>query len=261
MIEPIRAERMGKQKLATRNDIAGGRRKIRGCHPFAIVDLGIVTDRPDCLKPLRAQGLGVDRIIVIVDESNLGAHHTLAGVLLQFGKALLKAQGKVVVVRIEDTDDITVFGRERHGTVDSVVRARVFLNDQLNAAIGKGANHLHRVVIGSIVNDEDTIRRARLAEHGLQPLGYVALVIVARNDDGEFHGLVMRCTQRRTASMKASMGSGWRNLDRANATMPSLTDSGKSDHIRCLDVSSKTLIGDGHHREIRQDSLQNAAPQ
>ena len=54
VIESIGTKGMGQQELTARDDIAGGRREVGGCHPLAEVDVGIITDRPDCLKPSRS---------------------------------------------------------------------------------------------------------------------------------------------------------------------------------------------------------------
>ena len=185
VVEAIGAKRVGCEVLRAGDDVGGGRGEVRLAEPAGEVGARAVANRPDRVEPLHARVARVERAIVLVDDVDAGAEDGLLRVLLEPRQAFLEAVEHVVVVGVEDADEVAVRGGQGDAAADGRVRAGVGLRAELDLAARRVAlEDLHRAVRGAVVDDDDALGRARLAEAGIDRLLDVLLVVVAGDDDG-----------------------------------------------------------------------------
>jgi hypothetical protein len=100
-------------------------------------------------------------------------------------EAGFEAAWQVEVVGVEDADPVAILGGELDQFVDGVVSAAVLPAAHLHAAGLEGLHHREGVVLGAVVNDDDAVWGAALAEDGLQALRDESGVVINWDDDGE----------------------------------------------------------------------------
>ena len=100
----------------------------------------------------------------------------------------------VAIVGIEDADEIAI-RRQLKPASQSGMRALILLHDKVDARIFNRPNDFDGVVLGSIVDDDQLLRRQILLQNRLDRLSYIPRVVIG----GDYTGYLQVPFHRRVS--------------------------------------------------------------
>jgi hypothetical protein len=126
-----------------------------------------------------------DRSTGFIDQPDPGTNQLHAGMSIEIGGATGKSFRMITIIGIEHTDEIAIFG-QLEAAGKGRMRPLVLLYDKMDPRIIDGANYFDGIILGTIVDNHQSLRWKRLSDNGSDGLSDVNSVIVRRDDAGDF---------------------------------------------------------------------------
>ena len=164
--------------------VAGGFRKISVAQSGGqIRSLGKVG--PNTIDAALSAVTRSDRLPGFIDHSDPSTKELGARMPMEMSEATGKPVQMISIIGIKDTDEIAIF-RQLKTASQSRVGSLILLYDQMNPRIFDGANDFDGVILGTVIDNHQSLRWKGLPENRTNGFVDKISVVVRRDDAGDF---------------------------------------------------------------------------